>query len=76
METTLVDRGSASDPHLEQLGVRQRVETLVAEMLARDRWPREFPILTKATLMQHFDEIVVDRRLRLDDLEEHLPPKR
>jgi phenylacetate-CoA ligase len=112
METTLVERGSARGPYLGQLGARQRVQALAAEMLARDRWPREqllayqqarlreilqhcvakspyyrrlighagardiplseLPILTKATLMQHFDEIVVDRRLRLDDLEEHL----
>lgn len=116
METTLVDRESASRPYLEQLGARQRAQALAAEMLARDRWPREelleyqqarlreilqhcvakspyyrrlighagardiplseLPILTKATLMTHFDEIVVDRRLRLHDLEEHLAGER
>src|SRR5688500_1995843 len=112
METTVVNRESASCPHLEQPGARQRAQALAAEMLARDRWPREellayqqarrreilqhcvakspyyrrligttgarvlplseLAILTKATLMEHFSEIVVDRRLRLHDLEEHL----
>jgi len=30
------------------------------------------PILTKATLMERFDEVVTDRDIRLDDVEEHL----
>ena len=32
----------------------------------------ELPILTKATLMENFDDVVTDRSLRLDDLEAHL----
>jgi phenylacetate-CoA ligase len=32
----------------------------------------ELPVLTKATLMERFDEIVTDPRLRLADLEAHL----
>jgi phenylacetate-coenzyme A ligase PaaK-like adenylate-forming protein len=32
----------------------------------------ELPTLPKATLMEHFDEIVCDPRLRLDDLKAHL----
>jgi putative adenylate-forming enzyme len=34
------------------------------------------PILTKATLMEQFDRIVTDRRLRLSDAEEHLAGER
>jgi phenylacetate-CoA ligase len=30
------------------------------------------PVLTKAELMEHFDDLVTDRRLRLDELLEHL----
>ena len=33
---------------------------------------RELPILTKRTLMDHFDDLVTDRRLRLSDLEDFL----
>jgi len=32
----------------------------------------ELPILTKATMMEHFDALVTDRSLRLDDVEAHL----
>lgn len=32
----------------------------------------ELPVLTKATMMEHFDEFVTDRALRLKDLEAHL----
>lgn len=32
----------------------------------------ELPVLTKATMMEHFDELVTDRRIRLSDLERHL----
>ena len=44
----------------------------------RERLPRgrpklgELPVLTKGGLMEHFDELVTDRRLRLDELLEHL----
>jgi putative adenylate-forming enzyme len=33
---------------------------------------RDLPVLTKAVLMEHFDEIVTDPTLRLRDLEHHL----
>ena len=33
---------------------------------------KQLPVLTKATLMTEFDQIVTDRRLRLVDAEEHL----
>jgi phenylacetate-CoA ligase len=33
---------------------------------------QELPILTKGTLMEHFDDLVTDRRLRLADLEDFL----
>jgi phenylacetate-coenzyme A ligase PaaK-like adenylate-forming protein len=33
---------------------------------------RELPVLTKTELMERFDELVTDRRLRLDELLEHL----
>jgi putative adenylate-forming enzyme len=33
---------------------------------------KQLPVLTKATLMTEFDQIVTDRRLRLMDAEEHL----
>jgi len=32
----------------------------------------ELPVLTKATMMEHFDELVTDRRIRLADVERHL----
>src|SRR5579885_1466493 len=32
----------------------------------------ELPILTKAALMEHFDDVVTDRSLRLADVAEHL----
>lgn len=37
-----------------------------------DRPLKELPILTKATLMDHFDELVSDRSIRLADVEAHL----
>lgn len=37
-----------------------------------DRPLEELPVLTKATLMEHFDELVTDRALRLADVEAHL----
>jgi hypothetical protein len=36
---------------------------------------KRLPVLTKATLMTEFDQIVTDRRLRLMDAEEHLASK-
>lgn len=33
---------------------------------------QELPVLTKATLMDSFDEVVTDRRLHLAGIEEHL----
>jgi phenylacetate-CoA ligase len=33
---------------------------------------QQLPVLTKATLMAEFDQIVTDRRLRLTDIERHL----
>jgi putative adenylate-forming enzyme len=33
---------------------------------------QELPILTKATLMENFDDVVTDRAIRLADLESHL----
>jgi putative adenylate-forming enzyme len=33
----------------------------------------ELPVLTKPDLMEHFDELVTDRRVRLSDVEAHLP---
>jgi phenylacetate-CoA ligase len=33
---------------------------------------RELPTLTKTTLMEHFNEIVIDTRLRRDAIEAHL----
>ncbi len=32
----------------------------------------DLPILTKATLMEHFDEIATDRAIRLTDVQEHV----
>lgn len=32
----------------------------------------ELPVLTKATMMEHFDDLVTDRRIRLADVERHL----
>ncbi len=32
----------------------------------------ELPVLTKATMMEHFDELVTDRSIRLADVERHL----
>ena len=37
-----------------------------------DRPLNELPILTKATLMEHFDELVTDPSVRLAEVEEHL----
>jgi putative adenylate-forming enzyme len=37
-----------------------------------DRPLDELPILTKATLMEHFDELVTDRAVRLAEVEAHL----
>jgi putative adenylate-forming enzyme len=37
-----------------------------------DRPLGELPVLTKATLMEHFDELVTDRSVRLADVEAHL----
>jgi putative adenylate-forming enzyme len=59
----LLQHAVAKSPYYrEMIGVTNAHEARLSEL----------PILTKATLMQHFDEIVVDRRLRLHDLEEHL----
>jgi len=32
----------------------------------------DLPVLTKATLMEHFDELVTDRAIRLHDVREHM----
>ncbi|MFY9270172.1 MAG: hypothetical protein WAO55_10555 [Candidatus Manganitrophaceae bacterium] len=32
----------------------------------------DLPVMTKATMMTHFDEIVTDRSIRLGDLQQHL----
>src|SRR5215207_774218 len=37
-----------------------------------DRPLHELPVLSKALLMEHFDELVTDRSLRLHDVEAHL----
>src|SRR5262245_53229421 len=36
----------------------------------------ELPVLTKGTLMEHFDEVVTDRELRLADVKTFLPRMR
>jgi hypothetical protein len=41
METMLLDRKSANSVQLEQRGAREQVEALAAQMLERERWPRE-----------------------------------
>jgi phenylacetate-CoA ligase len=62
---------------------RQRLETLVRDVRARSaywaaRLPRgrvaleQLPIMDKLELMESFDELVTDRRLRRDDLLVHL----
>ena len=38
----------------------------------QDRPLHDLPVLTKATLMEHFDEIVTDRAVRLQDLRTHV----
>jgi putative adenylate-forming enzyme len=38
----------------------------------QDRPLADLPMLTKATLMEHFDDLVTDRELRLADLERYL----
>jgi putative adenylate-forming enzyme len=38
----------------------------------RDAPLEALPILTKALLMEHFDRVVTDRRIRLSQIEEHL----
>jgi phenylacetate-CoA ligase len=45
---------------------------VIGEIGTRDIRLSDLPILTKAALTAHFDEIVTDRRLRLADLEDHL----
>lgn len=37
-----------------------------------DRPLHELPVLTKAVMMEHFDELVTDRAVRLQDVEHHL----
>jgi len=37
----LVDRKNLSSVQLEKHGARERVEALAAQMLGRERWPRE-----------------------------------
>lgn len=62
---------------------RERLTQLAAHArerspLWRERLPsgtpdlRDLPVLTKTELMERFDELVTDPRLRLDDLLEHL----
>jgi phenylacetate-CoA ligase len=62
----------------------REVAALRAYALARSPFYRQFhrgletrplaqlPILTKGTMMEHFDDLVTDRRLRLADLEDFL----
>jgi len=38
----------------------------------QDRPLAELPVLTKATLLQHFDQLTTDPTLRLDDLEAYM----
>jgi phenylacetate-CoA ligase len=33
---------------------------------------QELPVLTKATMMEHFDELVTDRAIRLEEVKEHM----
>jgi hypothetical protein len=40
--------------------------------LASDIKLKDLPVLDKATMMEHFDDLVTDRRLRRDALLEHL----
>jgi phenylacetate-CoA ligase len=65
---------------------QERLRELVAHAVANSPYYRQqigsagqsnidlqqLPVLTKGTLMAEFDRIVADRRLRLDDIEEHL----
>jgi phenylacetate-coenzyme A ligase PaaK-like adenylate-forming protein len=37
-----------------------------------DRPLQELPVLTKADMMEHFDELVTDRAIRLTDVEQHM----
>jgi len=37
-----------------------------------DRPLHELPVLTKATLMEHFDELVTDRTIRLEDVRQYM----
>lgn len=41
MEPRSFDHAAASILHLEQPGARERVQVLVAQMIERERWPRE-----------------------------------
>ncbi len=36
-----------------------------------DRLLQELPVLTKAMMMEHFDELVTDRAIRLDEVKAH-----
>ena len=41
-----------------------------------DRPLHELPVLTKATVMEHFDELVTDRAVRLEDVRAHMATDR
>ena len=41
-----------------------------------DRPLHELPVLTKATVMEHFDELVTDRTVRLEDVRAHMATDR
>ena len=41
-----------------------------------DRPLHELPVLTKAMVMEHFDELVTDRTVRLEDVREHMATDR
>lgn len=41
-----------------------------------DRPLHDLPVLTKATVMEHFDELVTDRAIRLDDVRAHMATDR
>ncbi len=47
-------------------------EALGSDALAPDLRLEDLPTLSKATLMEQFDRVAADRRLRLADVEEHM----
>jgi phenylacetate-CoA ligase len=47
-------------------------ERSIGELVKRQRPLSEFPVLTKQVLMANFDEIILDKRVTLAGVEEHL----